>query len=144
MKHFLIVCLLIVPYINCVAQQKYAADKKEIISVMMSQRDAWNKGDLEGYMEGYWESDSLKFIGKSGITTGWQKTLENYRKGYPDKAAMGKLDFSGIQVEILSPSSAFVIGKWKLTREKDTPQGYYTLLFKKMNKKWKVVVDHSS
>lgn len=126
------------------AQQKSDAEKGKITSVLFAQRDAWNKGNLEAYMEGYWKSDSLKFIGKSGIAYGWQKTLDNYRRGYPDKAAMGLLEFTVVQLDLLSENSAFMIGKWKLTREKDTPQGYFTLLWKKINNKWVVAADHSS
>jgi ketosteroid isomerase-like protein len=127
----------------CSAQTKAAGEKGKIISLLFAQRDAWNKGDLEGYMNGYWKSDSLKFIGSRGITYGWKNTLENYRKGYPDKTAMGQLEFSSLQVDV-NGSSAFVIGRWKLTRTKDTPQGYFTLLCKKIKNKWCVVVDHSS
>lgn len=127
----------------CSAQTKAAGEKGKIISLLFAQRDAWNKGDLEGYMNGYWKSDSLKFIGSRGITYGWKNTLDNYRKGYPDKTAMGQLEFSSLQVDV-NGNSAFVIGRWKLTREKDTPQGYFTLLCKKIKNKWCVVVDHSS
>lgn len=110
----------------------------------MAQKEAWNNGDIEGYMAGYWNSDSLKFIGQSGITYGWKNTLENYRKHYSNRALMGKLEFSIVQIDVFRDNSAFMIGKWKLLREKDTPQGFFTLLWKKINKKWKVVVDHSS
>lgn len=129
---------------NCFAQKNENVEEKKIISVLMAQKDAWNRGDLESYMEGYWKSDSLKFIGKNGITYGWQKTLENYKKGYPDTAAMGKLEFTVIKIEVLSSNSAFMIGKWKLTREKDAPGGHFTLLWKKIDNNWKVVADHSS
>lgn len=126
------------------AQESFKQAKEKIISVLFAQRDAWNNGDLESYMEGYWKSDSLKFIGKSGITYGWQKTLENYKKGYPHKAAMGNLEFTIVQLEVFEKGNAFMIGRWKLTREKDSPQGYFTLLWKRIEGKWKVVADHSS
>lgn len=144
MKHIVISILLIVMCGGINAQRKKTTDKEKIVSVLMAQKDAWNRGDMEAYMEGYWKSDSLKFIGKNGVQYGWKNTLENYKKSYPDKNAMGKLEFTVVQIEILSPQSAFMIGKWKLTREKDTPQGHFTLLWKKINNKWKVVADHSS
>jgi ketosteroid isomerase-like protein len=144
MKYALLFVLLFGLCNNYIAQKKKISEKEKIISVVMAQKDAWNNGDMEAYMDGYWKSDSLKFIGKNGIQFGWKNTLENYKKGYPDKAAMGKLEFTIVQVDLLSSSSAFMIGKWKLTREKDSPQGYFTLLWKKINGKWKVVTDHSS
>jgi ketosteroid isomerase-like protein len=144
MKYWVFFILFFVLISNSNAQQKKASEKEMIISVLMAQRNAWNRGDMEAYMEGYWKSDSLKFIGKSGIQYGWQKTLENYKKSYPDKTAMGQLEFTVIKVDLLSKSSAFMIGKWKLTREKDTPQGHFTLLWKKIDNKWKVTADHSS
>lgn len=127
-----------------ISQQKAETEKDKILKVLFAQRDAWNKGDVEEYMSGYWKSDSLKFIGKSGITYGWQKTLENYKKGYPDKAAMGKLEFTVVELNVVNSTNAFMIGKWKLTREKDSPAGHFTLFWKKINGEWKVVADHSS
>lgn len=141
MRHFLTILLFFALSLSIFGQVK---EGEEIKKVLFAQRDAWNRGDLEGYMEGYWKSDSLKFIGKSGITMGWVKTLNNYRKGYPDKAAMGKLEFTIIELSILSKESAFMIGKWDLKREKDSPGGYFTLLWKKIKGEWKVTADHSS
>ena len=124
---------------------KYTGSAAEPIKkVLAGQAESWNHGDLEGYMQGYWNSDSLKFIGKSGLTYGWKPTLQNYRKSYPDKEAMGKLTFSNLTIETLSAESAFVIGKWHLARTKGDLQGHFTLLFKKLNGNWKIVADHSS
>lgn len=95
-------------------------------------------------MEPYWHSDSLQFIGKRGITHGWQATLDNYKKGYPDRAAMGTLQFTNLSIDVLSDSSAYVIGKWELFRTADTLSGHYSLLWKKMGDKWQIVADHSS
>ena len=119
-------------------------DKSAILEIMASQEMSWNKGDLEGFMNGYWRSDSLRFIGKSGITYGWQPTLANYQRSYPDKAAMGKLKFTILRVESLGKGVAHVTGAWLLTREKDAPQGYSTLLWRKINGEWVIVADHSS
>lgn len=111
---------------------------------MTDQQTAWSKGDLDGFMQGYWKSDSLMFIGKRGPAYGWQTALDNYKKGYPDKAAMGKLTFRLDKVELLSDRYAFVMGAWSLAREKDAPGGYFTLWFKKINGEWKIVCDHTS
>ncbi len=91
-------------------------DEQIIRTLIEEQRLAWNTGDKEKFMQTYWQSDSLMFIGKSGITFGWQKTLDNYKKGYPDTAAMGKLDFDLLEVKRLSVMYFFVVGKWHLTR----------------------------
>ncbi|WP_461485542.1 YybH family protein [Pedobacter sp.] len=119
-------------------------DKAAILKVLENQRQGWNKGDMERYMQGYWKSDSLLFVGKNGPTYGWQKTLDNYKKGYPDKSAMGFLTFGIKKVEFLAKDKAFVLGSWHLKREKDEPKGYFTLLLRKIDGEWKVVVDHSS
>ena len=124
--------------------QKENRAKAEIKKTMLEQETAWNKGDIDGFMASYWNSDSLKFIGKRGITYGWKNTLDNYKKSYPDKATMGKLSFTIINVEVLSSTSCYVIGKWNLDREKDDVGGYYTLLWKKISGKWVIVIDHTS
>lgn len=119
-------------------------DQAAIRDVLQRQQDAWNKGQLENYMQGYWKNDSLMFIGKSGITYGWQKTLDNYKKGYPDKAAMGKLDFNILQVKQLDHLNYFVVGQWHLQRTPGDIGGYFTLWFKKVMGRWCIVADHSS
>lgn len=126
------------------AQGIKSADRAAILAVMDGQEAAWNKGDLEGFMEGYWQSDSLRFIGKSGITYGWQPTLDNYRKGYPDRAAMGQLRFTILRVEGMGKGWAHVTGRWELQREQDMPNGYFTLVWRKLSGKWVIVADHSS
>jgi ketosteroid isomerase-like protein len=118
--------------------------ENEIRKVLAEQTEAWNKADIQGFMQGYWASDSLKFIGKNGVTKGWNATLNNYKKSYPDKAAMGTLTFDILTVEKISSKAAFVIGKWKLQREKDVLQGHFTLFWKKIKSKWLIVADHSS
>ena len=95
-------------------------------------------------MKGYWENDSLMFIGKSGVTYGYKNTLENYKKGYPDTAAMGKLAFTLIQVKKLSKEYYHVTGKWFLNRSVGDIGGHYTLLFRKINGQWVIISDHSS
>ncbi|WP_461788424.1 YybH family protein [Pedobacter sp.] len=138
-----IIFVLLIACTNVVFAQT-AKDKTEILKVLENQRQAWNRGDMNDYMAGYWKSDSLLFVGKSGPTYGWQKTLDNYKKGYPDKTAMGFLTFGIKKVEFLAKDKAFVLGSWNLKRDKDEPKGYFTLLLSKIDGAWKVVVDHSS
>lgn len=121
------------------------ADEKEILRMLERQTKSWNKGDVPGFMEGYWESDSLMFIGKSGITYGYAQTLANYLKNYPSKEDMGKLTFDIKKVNMLADDACFVIGKWHLKREqKGDLSGHFTLLFRKLKGQWVIVADHSS
>lgn len=126
------------------AQAQKIDDKQAILNLLEKQRGDWNKGDVEAFMQGYWKSDSLLFVGKSGPTYGWQKTLDNYKIGYPDKAAMGYLTFGIKKVDLLTKDRAFVLGSWNVKREKDELKGYFTLLLRKIDGVWKVIVDHSS
>jgi len=120
------------------------SQEKEIKNVLETQCKAWNRGDIIAFMQGYWKSDSLMFVGSKGPTYGWQKTLENYQKSYPDKAAMGILTFDIKEVRMIDPTHAFVLGAWHLQRDKDEPHGFFTLLFQKFGNEWKIIVDHSS
>ncbi|MEJ7823634.1 MAG: DUF4440 domain-containing protein [Chitinophagaceae bacterium] len=124
----------------------FAQTKDDIIikNILDQQTIAWNGGDIVNFMKPYWRSDSLMFIGKSGITYGWQKTMENYKKNYPDAAAMGKLDFTILQTKRLSVLYYSVVGKWHLTRTIGDLNGHFTLLFKKIKNTWVIVSDHSS
>lgn len=119
-------------------------DESAIKKTLNEQLAAWNAGDVNRFMATYWQSDSLMFIGKKGVTYGWQNTLENYKKNYPDTAAMGKLDFTIIETKRLSVLYFFVVGKWHLTRSIGDVGGHFTLLFKKVKNKWMIVADHSS
>jgi ketosteroid isomerase-like protein len=119
-------------------------DETAIRNVMNKQIEAWNNGDIDTFMQTYWKSDSLMFIGSSAPTHGWQSTLENYKKHYPDTAAMGKLSFNLLNIKPLSPEYYFVIGEWHLARSKGNMGGYFTLLFRKINGSWVIVVDHTS
>jgi len=141
MKRILVIALIMVSFGTFAQTPK---DKQAILNVLEKQRLNWNKGDLEAFMQGYVKSDSLLFVGQSGPTYGWQKTLDNYKKTYQGKAGMGQLIFGIKKVDFLNKDVAFVFGSWHLKREKDEPQGYFTLLFKKLNGEWKIFVDHSS
>ena len=140
MKKLLLLPLLFSSFI-VLAQSN---DEKEVRQVLTTQNAAWNRGDVDAFMIGYWENDSLMFIGKSGVTYGWQNTLNNYKKGYPDTAAMGKLSFNIIAVKKLSDQYYHVTGKWNLKRSIGDLTGHYTLLFRKIKGKWVIVSDHSS
>ena len=127
-----------------VAANAQSKDEIAIRNLMETQRLSWNEGNLEKFMDTYWQTDSLMFIGKSGVTYGWQNTLQNYKKGYPDTAAMGKLAFDLLEVKRLSVMYFFVVGKWYLTRSVGNIGGHFSLLFKKVKNKWVIVADHSS
>lgn len=137
----LLLLLLSYTSLTTFAQSK---DEQAIRDLMGRQSAAWNRGDVEAFMNGYWENDSLMFIGKSGVTYGWTNTLNNYKKGYPDKAAMGQLTFTLIQVKPLSKKYYHVVGKWHLKRSMGDVGGHFTLLFKKINGNWVIIADHSS
>jgi hypothetical protein len=127
------------------AQPLQSADRKAMQDVLDRQVVCWNKGDLLCFMDGYWKSDSLQFIGKSGIQYGWGETLYNYRKTYPDKAAMGTLRFEVVAVQGIGAEAAYMTGRWYLRREKDGDlEGWFTLLWRKIGGKWVIVADHSS
>lgn len=116
----------------------------DIKKLLEQQTKSWNKGDVEGFMQTYWKSDSLLFIGKSGVTRGWNQTLANYKKAYPGKEAMGTLSFDIIKITLLTAADSFVVGKWTLTRTVGDLSGHYTLLLKKIKGQWKIIADHSS
>jgi len=119
-------------------------DEMEVRALLNLQTQEWNKGNIPAFMETYWKSDSLMFIGKSGLTYGWQKTLDNYNKNYPDKVAMGKLKFELLQVKRLSSTHFFVVGKWHLTRSIGDVGGIFSLLLTKVGNRWVIIADHTS
>lgn len=139
MKHLLCFILLI-PYFN----QAQSQIENEIRGVLASQVECWNAGDIDCYMDGYWRSDKLVFIGASGLTYGWTTTLENYKKRYPTLEAMGKLSFDISIIEPLSEDFWYVVGKFNLVRKNDNPNGYFTLIFRKIDDQWVIVSDHTS
>jgi ketosteroid isomerase-like protein len=139
--------ILFVLLLTSCSKRESGADpsaQADIDAVLKKQVAAWNAGDLDGYMDGYWKSDSVRFVSNTSVTSGWKTTLERYRRGYPDKSTMGSLQFEDVTIDVLSSESAVVFGKWLLMREKDAPWGYFTLLMKKTSQGWKVVHDHTS
>ncbi|RFS23360.1 DUF4440 domain-containing protein [Chitinophaga silvatica] len=132
---------------TAVFAQKPASQSKEItqISALLTiQSTAWNKGDINTFMDTYWKSDSLLFINKTGITYGWQGALDRYKKAYPDATAMGKLDFKLLEFKQLAPDIFFVVGKWHLTRKIGDLEGHFSLVVKRFGTTWKIIADHSS
>lgn len=120
------------------------ADKAAILDSMRQSQEYWNNGDLENFMHNYWKSDSLKFIGKTGITYGWQASLDRYLKSYPDKSKQGRLKFDFLHLDQVENNHYFQVGKYTLYREADTLSGHFTLLWQKIDGEWKIVADHSS
>jgi ketosteroid isomerase-like protein len=141
MKSLLSLFLSLVIIIAANAQSK---DEWAIRKVLDQQTAAWNRGDIDAFMIGYWENDSLMFIGKSGVTYGWKNTLNNYKKNYADTAAMGKLVFTLLKVKMVSKKYYHVTGKWFLQRTIGDIDGHFTLLFRKINGRWVIISDHSS
>ena len=119
-------------------------DEQRIRTLLAQQTAAWNKGNLNQFMIGYWQSDSLMFIGKSGITYGWQNTLDNYKKNYKDTVSMGKLKFDLKEFKKLDNNNYFVVGAWQLTRTVGNLNGLFSLLFRKIKNSWVIIADHSS
>jgi ketosteroid isomerase-like protein len=140
MKNILLL-LFIIPTLRSTAQSKDEIAIKELLN---EQTQAWNQGNIERFMKTYWENDSLMFIGKNGVTYGWLNTLNNYKRNYPDTAAMGKLSFTILLLKQLSTDYFYVVGKWHLQRTIGDLGGHYDLLFKKIKGKWVIVADHSS
>lgn len=119
-------------------------DEQAIRTMLAKQVTEWNKGNIEGYMKGYWEDDSLLFIGKNGPTYGYTPTLNRYKKSYPDAEKMGKLTSTIVSLSKLSDKYYFVVGKWHLQRTVGNLEGSYTLLLKKIDDQWVIIADHSS
>ena len=141
MKNSLVLLIGIFFLLDGAAQSR---NENAIRNILDRQTQAWNRGDLNDFMKGYWEHDSLMFIGKSGVTYGWKNTLENYRKGYPDTASMGKLQFTLLHINRLSPRYYQVTGRWFLKRSVGDVGGHFTLLFRKIRGEWVIISDHSS
>ena len=142
MKNFFFTALLLLSTGSFLIAQ--STDENEIGIILNEQTIAWNKGDLDRFMKGYWNNDSLMFIGKDGITYGYQNTLDRYKKSYTDQEKRGKLNFEILKVKKLSNEYYFVLGKWFLKRIAGDTGGHYTLLFRKIRGRWLIVSDHSS
>jgi len=137
----LVVVLLVVFAMAVSAQSNSEAD---IRKVMTDQAEAWNRGDIDVFMRGYWNSDKLVFVSGVNVTRGWQPTLDRYKRTYDTRAKMGTLTFSDLEITLLSKDSAVVLGSWSLARENDNPHGKFTLTFRKLKEGWRIIMDHTS
>lgn len=121
--------------------QQNSSIESSIKKVLMEQQMAWNEGQIDRFMEGYWNSDSLTFSGRNGLTKGWQTTLENYKKSYPDTSAMGKLTFDISETDVAGPEFVVMKGKFTLKRKADTPSGFFMLIWQIKHGKWVITSD---
>jgi ketosteroid isomerase-like protein len=126
------------------ARAAESSDESQIRRLLQTQTDAWNRGDLDSFMAGYWKSDQTAFVGANGITRGWQAVIDRYKSKYPDRKAMGQLTFSGLEVHVMCPEAAFAIGQFQLQREADKPAGIFTLDLRKFPEGWRIIVDHTT
>lgn len=139
-----VLILLLLP-VFLLAQAPKEKDKTAVLAILKAQEAAWNRGDLEGFMNGYLESEELMFIGSKGITYGWKSTLERYQKSYPDRQTMGTLTFEILEMKALGKKNMLVVGKWHLGRKDiDDAEGHFTLTWGKTKSGWKILADHSS
>ncbi len=144
MMKTIFILFLFLPVLCFAQPQDSSKQVQDIMATLNAQVQAWNNGDVAGYMNGYWKSDSLIFTSSGNIQRGWNATYEKYKSSYNTKEKMGTLTFSGLEFTLLSETSAWVLGHWELTREKDHPEGIFTLIVKKFADGWKVVHDHTS
>lgn len=124
-------------------RDKREADRKAITAVLNAQQSAWNRGDVDAFLVGYWHSSELSFSGSSGVSRGWDGVLARYKKNYPDRAAMGQLDFSDLEFRFLGPDAALVLGHWHLKRENEVG-GVFSLVWQRFPDGWKIIHDHTS
>jgi ketosteroid isomerase-like protein len=145
MKTLHLLLLILILAAGCLGQNgKETKITKEIVSIMNMQAADWNRGDIDAFMKGYWNSEKLVFASGDGLTRGWQPTLDRYKKSYDSRAKMGTLTFSDLEVNVISKDAAVVLGSWSLAREKDNPHGKFTLIFRKFKDGWRIVHDHTS
>lgn len=139
---FVFLCLIIFFPTN--AQSDLERDKNEILAVLYEQEQAWNNYDLEGFMKGYWKSNSLKFYGSGGVTSGWENTLSNYHKRYPSSEHTGNLKFNFDNISPIGKKSYYVMGRYHLTREMGDANGIFMIVLKKIKGEWKIIADTSA
>jgi uncharacterized protein (TIGR02246 family) len=139
-----IACCILTVAVVCAAREQPANSVAEIQSVLIAQQDAWNHGDIDAFMNGYARSASTVFVSQDEVRRGWDTVRERYREKYSDRTKMGTLSFADIEVTMLSPDAAVVLGRWRLKRENDEPQGRFTLIFIHLPEGWRIVHDHTS
>lgn len=143
----LVVGLLMGVGVRCGGQERakeQEADRAAITAVLEAQQTAWNRGDIDAFLVGYWHSAELTFSGNGGIARGWDGVQARYKRNYPDRATMGQLDFSELEFRFLGPDAALVLGKWHLKREKGDVGGVFSLVWQRFPEGWKIIHDHTS
>ena len=128
----------------CPATDTYNRDRAAMNDVLTRQQAAWNRGDLDGFVEGYWHSSDLTFSGINGTVRGYDGVLDRYKKAYADRDAMGQLQFSGLEFRFLGSDAALVLGRWRLTRTKGDIGGVFSLVFQRFPEGWRIIHDHTS
>lgn len=144
MRKISILAFVLIAVVGVFGQSRDEKAKAEIQKVITDQSEAWNRGDIDGFMKGYWNSPEMTFISGDNVTKGWQTTLERYKRGYNTRAKMGVLSFTELSITVLSKKSAVVIGRFTLVRESDRPTGMFTLTFRKFKEGWRIIIDHTS
>ena len=138
------ICCVLIATLVCAAPEQPPNSVSEIKSILTNQQDAWNRGDIDAFMNGYARSASTVFVSEDEVTRRWETVRERYRVKYSDRAKMGTLTFSEIEVTMLPPDAAVVLGHWQLKRANDEPHGRFTLIFKRLPEGWRIVHDHTS
>jgi uncharacterized protein (TIGR02246 family) len=143
MKRLILTLLVLIAFLTLATLAPADDSAKEIQAVLSQQAAAWNRGDIDAFMEHYWKSDELTFSSGGQTTRGWKSTKENYQRRYPTREKMGQLTFSQLEVTPLGDSAALVLGRWRLERESPVG-GNFSLVFRKMDGKWVIIHDHTS
>jgi ketosteroid isomerase-like protein len=139
-----IICYILIASLLWAAPEQASTSVAEIQSVLSAQQDAWNRGDIDAFMNGYARSAPTVFVSQDKVSRGWETVRDRYRVKYSDRTKMGTLSFSDIEATMLSPDAAVVLGRWRLKRTNDEPQGRFTLIFKRLPEGWRIVHDHTS
>jgi ketosteroid isomerase-like protein len=139
-----VIAYILIAALVCAAPEQAATSVAEIQSILTAQQNAWNRGDIDGFMNGYARSASTLFVSQDEVSRGWETVRDRYRVKYSDRTKMGTLSFSEIEVTMLSSDTAVVLGRWRLKRANDEPHGRFTLIFKHLPEGWRIVHDHTS
>ena len=141
---FLMVVLAGIHGLTAPSSEEHKSDHEAILAILNAQQAAWNRGDVDAFLTGYWQSPEVTFSGSNGVSRGWDEVLARYKRNYPDRAAMGQLDFSELEFRFLGPDAALVLGRWHLKRENDELGGVFSLVWERFPDGWKIIHDHTS
>ena len=131
-------------FVQLTSSDANESESTQIRALLDQQTAAWNRGDIEAFMVGYWKSEETEFVGASGVSRGWQALLDRYRKNYPDRKTMGQLSFSILEIHVVCTDAAYAIGQFELKREDDRLTGFFTLNFRRFAEGWRIVADHTT